>query len=176
MTPINTYEEFLNENKKPVNEAAPADLALAAITTILAAGTAVVVKYAGLAIINTFVSGISNIGSRIKSIVAPSKLDKFAKIIENDKKFNQDFLELLEEQGGPKKIWIWGFFVKDVTELPSFQDKFSAFVEENKITNTDAEHLLDEIRKAIIDTMRNDAELVISDIKKKFPETKELIK
>jgi hypothetical protein len=172
MNPVKTYKEFLNENKKPVNESAMGDLALTALATILAAGTAVVVKYAGMALLTSFVNGISNIGSRIKSIVAPSKLDKFAKIIENDAKFNRDFLDHLEKEGGHKKIWIWGFFAKEVTELPSFQEKFTAFVEENKISDADAKILLDEIQKAIVQTMRNDAEYVVDNIKKKFPEVK----
>jgi hypothetical protein len=148
------------------------DLALKGIAVILASGAAVVARYAGLAILNSLVSGISNIGSRIKSIVAPSQLDRFAKVIENDEKFNRDFVELLEKQGGHKKIWIWGFFIKDVTELPSFQEKFTAFIKENNITDADAERLLEEIRKAMVETMRADAEFVINDIKKKFPEVK----
>jgi hypothetical protein len=157
--------------KEQVNEGLQ-DLALKAIAVILASGAAVVAKYAGLAILNSIVSGISNIGSRIKSIIEPSKLDRFAKVIENDEKFNRDFVELLEKQGGHKKIWIWSFFVKDVTELPSFQEKFTQFVKENGITDTDAERLLEEIRKAMIETMRHDAEYVINDIKKKFPQVK----
>jgi len=168
-------QEEVDDASNSVNEGIE-EFALRAISILLAAGTITVVRFAGGMLIDSIISGLYNIGNQIKNIIAPSKLHMFAKIIGNDPKFNKDFLQLLILAKSKRTpMGLFSTFGTEVTELPSFQEKFSEFVKQNKITDTDAEHILSEIQRAIMSTVRRDAEEIIANIKKNFPEIEDSI-
>jgi hypothetical protein len=168
-------QEVVDDASNSENEGI-GEFALRAISILLAAGTITVVRFAGGMLIDSIISGLYNIGNQIKNIIAPPKLHMFAKIIGNDAKFNKDFLQLLILAKSKRTpMGLFSTFGTEVTELPSFQEKFSEFVKQNKITDTDAEHILSEIQRAIMSTVRRDAEEIIANIKKNFPEIEDSI-
>lgn len=172
---VKTYESFVNDGKQEAINESLGDTAIKLLIGILALGAGTVVKFTASVILDRFVNGISNIAGNItgniRRIIKPTDLEKFTKIIENDPQFNKDFLKMLEDIGGIKKVYNWFEFAKDMVNITSFQKRYAEFVKENNINSQDSEFLLQEIRQAIKDTMAMHAEDVVADIHKKFPET-----
>jgi dsDNA-specific endonuclease/ATPase MutS2 len=180
MKHIKKFETFVNDSKQESINESLSDMIMTKtiniLIGILTIGLTAVVKFTASIILDRIVNGISNIAGNItgniRRIIKPTDLEKFTKIIENDPQFHKDFLKMLEDIGGIKKVYNWSDFAKDMVKIPSFQKKYAEFVKDKNISEQDADFLLREIRQAIKDTMQMHAEEVIEDIHKKFPETK----
>lgn len=163
-------KEMQSEDKKQQLDEGLMDTFVALIATT---GAAFLTTVAAPMLVQYVSDTIGNIKSAVQDIVNPTEMQKFEKVLDNDKQFSKEALQLISDRGGLEKIKNWDAFTKAVIKLPSFINLFEKFCEENNIEKRSQSLLLMLIKNAMNDTMKNYGADVVKFIQKKHPELKD---
>jgi hypothetical protein len=127
------------------------------------------VKTFGEYFFRSVISGARAVYGDIKNIVAPESYIKFLKKLENNDKFNKEFIKFTIDNKKNNilngKNWIDG-----VTELPSFVSAFKTFATEENFSDVDKNEVLDAIKTSMQIAYRTKADVIYKKLKQKYPE------
>ena len=122
--------------------------------------------------IGKLIKGLINTAVDVRNIVAPPKYIKFLKGLEDNDKFNKQFMNAVGEKGGMSKMSGGSLFdiSRMITKLPEFDKAFEEFCKEEGVDDKDAKKLksitIGNMAKAIA---KNTPE-TIKMLKKKYPD------
>jgi hypothetical protein len=152
-------------NKQNIKESALSSILISVVA--LLGGAAV--KTFGEYFFRSVISGARAVYGDIKNIVAPESYIKFLKKLENNDKFNKEFIKFTIDNKKNNilhgKNWIDG-----VTELPSFVSAFKTFATEENFSDVDKNEVLDAIKTSMEIAYRTKADVIYKKLKQKYPE------
>lgn len=146
-----------------------------AVATGIVTGLASILRVINNRVVNFLLNGVVAYGKNVKNLIKPNEYTKFTNELSKDSEFNKKFIETLVKHGGLKNTNIDNF-LKDITRTKEFNDILDKHYPKkpNVVVRDGVVDALLNFELGIKNTLKSKGGSLISTIKNKFPELKDI--
>ena len=146
-----------------------------AAATGLATGLASILRVINSRVVDFLLNGVVVYGKNVKNLIKPDQFTKFTTELSRNAEFNKKFIDTLVKHGGIKNTNIDNF-LKDITRTKEFNDILDKHYPKNPnvVVRDGVVDALLNFELGIKNTLKSKGGSLISTIKNKFPELKDI--